>query len=230
MAAMTAMVMVAGMIHAKAVTTNLVQKINFSLVFYEQGNTNQNVKKGVLRTTTVAVNTMRMTTRDLIAALGTATTNSFSAKAQLVFVRDANSLSNAAAVQVRDGTNVVDVSSFFARTNGDITVHGSVLDNANGKLKGVAYNLQQFIVADAAATASSLTNVLNILPAGTKLVLTLNLSGFTTTAYSTLTLNGGKIVIDEISADVSGTGVDVNGTPALVKGTVDFSGRTIKVE
>jgi len=113
MAAMTAMVMVAGMIHAKAVTTNLVQKINFSLVFYEQGNTNQNVKKGVLRTTTVAVNTMRMTTRDLIAALGTATTNSFSAKAQLVFVRDANSLSNAAAVQVRDGTNVVDVSSFF---------------------------------------------------------------------------------------------------------------------
>jgi len=109
-------------------------------------------------------------------------------------------------------------------------VHGSVLDNANGKLKGVAYNLQQFIVADAAATASSLTNVLNILPAGTKLVLTLNLSGFTTTAYSTLTLNGGKIVIDEISADVSGTGVDVNGTPALVKGTVDFSGRTIKVE
>jgi hypothetical protein len=230
-AAMTAAIMIAGMVQSKAVTTNLVQKVNFSLTFYEQGNTNLVSKKGVLRTTTVEVNKVRMTTRDLIAALGTATTNNFSAKAQLVSVRDANSSSNAAAIQVRDGTNVVDVSSFFARTNGDTSVHGSVLDNADGKLKGVAYSLQQFVVADAAATALSVTNLLGVLPTGTNLNLTLNVNGFTTTTYSTLSLkNGATAVIDEVSADVSGTGVDVNGAPAIVKGTIDFSGRTIKVE
>jgi hypothetical protein len=230
MTALAATMMIASMVQIKAATTNLVQNIDFSLTFYEQGNTNQVMRGGVVQKTIVAVNKVRVTTRDVIAALGAATTNSFSAKAQLVYVRDANSLSNVAVVQVRDGTNVVDVSGYLARTNGDISVHGSVLDNLNGRLTGTTYSLQQFVVADAAVTESGLTNLLGIIPPDSNLAMTLNLNGFATTTYSSITHNGTTLVIDEVSADVSGTGVDVNGTPALVQGTVDILGRGIKVE
>lgn len=230
MTALTATIMIAGMVQMKAATTNLVQNIDFSLTFYEQGNTNQVMKNGVVQKTIVAVNKVRVTTRDVIAALGAATTNSFSAEAQLVYVRDANSLSNAAAIQVRDGTNVVDVSGYFARTNGDLTIHGSLLDNLNGRLTGVTYSLQQFVVADAATAETGLTNLLGIIPPDSNLAMTLNLNGFATTIYSSITHNGTTLVIDEVSADVSGTGVDVNGTPALVQGTIEILGHGIKVE
>src|SRR5882724_1299591 len=82
--AISAAIMIAGMAQINAATTNLVQNISFALTFYEQGPTNH----PSAQKTTVTVNKFRVTTKDIIAELGAATSNSFSAKAKLVLVRD----------------------------------------------------------------------------------------------------------------------------------------------
>ena len=75
--AITTLIMQA--MQASAATTNLEQNIRFDLVFYEQGPTNITTQ-GMH----ILVNRLRVTTKDIIRAIGTATTNSYSANARLL--------------------------------------------------------------------------------------------------------------------------------------------------
>src|ERR1039457_2555387 len=65
---------------ANAASTNIVQGIAFQLTFLEQGPTNH----PNANLTVVTVDKGKVTTKDIIAALGTATGNSFSSGARLV--------------------------------------------------------------------------------------------------------------------------------------------------
>ena len=209
LAAVCAAIMTVGMAQIHAATTNLVQDISFTLTFYEQGATNHN---GTI--TTINVNKIKVTTKDVIAAIGAATTNSFSSKAKLVLVRDASSTTNVSFYEIRDGTNPpVDVTGFFSRSQSD-SVYGSSYDSATGIDTGVNYSVLHILLANASLTAG------------------LDLKGFATTTHASIKDKADNTVIgvDTIEADVSGTGVDTHGVSAVVNGSVSILGKTLKIE
>jgi hypothetical protein len=209
LAAVCAAIVTAGMAQIHAATTNLVQDISFTLTFYEQGPTNVSGT-----TTTIAVKKIKVTTKDVIAAIGSATTNSFSSKAKLVLVRDASSITNVSFYEIRDGTNPpVDITGFFSRSQSD-TVYGSSYDSATGIDTGVNYSVLHILLANASLTAG------------------LDLKGFATTTHASIKDKADHTVIgvDTIEADVSGTGVDINGVSAVVNGSVSILGKTLKIE
>jgi hypothetical protein len=221
MAALCAAIFAANAVETNAATTNVVQNVDFSLTFYEQGPTNSvgNVTKAVVKK-------VRVTTKDIIAALGAATTNGFSAKARLVFVINGT---NSAAIQVRDNGGIVDVSNFFAKTNGPISVHSFTLNSVKQTLTGITYADFQLLVTN---NAPSLLN-LPLLSTNSNLTASLNLHGFATITHADIIVghDSSKIIgVDDIDADVSGTGVDTNGVPAVIAGKVDITGRTLVVE
>ena len=223
MAALCAAIFAANAVETNAATTNVVQNVDFSLTFYEQGPTNSvgNVTKAVVKK-------VRVTTKDIIAALGAATTNGFSAKARLVFVINGSD-TNSAAIQVRDNGGIVDVSEFFATTNGPLSVHSFTLNSVKQTLTGTAYADFQLIVTN---NAPSLLN-LPLLSTNSNLTASLNLHGFATITHADIIVghDSSKIIgVDDIDADVSGTGVDTNGVPAVIAGKVDITGRTLVVE
>jgi hypothetical protein len=205
--ALSAAIMIAGMAHINAATTNLVQNISFTLTFYEQGPTNHPTADK----TTVAVNQFGVTTKYIIAAVGMATSNNFSANARLVYVKDVTSSNDVSMIEIRDGTNPpVDVSDFFHRTNDDI-IHGSSYNSATGIGAGVRYSILSWVVTNSAMTAS------------------LNLSGFATQTHANIKSEDVVLGVDALNADLAGTGVDTNGIPATVNGTLTIDGRTFEV-
>jgi hypothetical protein len=204
--------LITGMSQIHAATTNSVQNINFELTFFAQGPTNH----PSTNVTIVTINKFRVTTRDIITALGQATSNNFSCRARLVSVHDATSTNSARVIEVRDGTNVVDVTSYFNITTAEtnmLSVHSLVYNNISGngleKTEGIFH-----------LTLSNTSN--------TNLVTSLDLSGFATT--TTAVFKSGNLIVDEIDADVAGTGVGKNGVPAVVKGRIDIEGRVLRVE
>jgi hypothetical protein len=131
-------------------------------------------------------------------------------------VHDATSTNSARIIEVRDGTNVVDVTSYFNITTAEtnmLSVHSLVYNNISGngleKTEGIFH-----------LTLSNTSN--------TNLVTSLDLSGFATT--TTAVFKSGNLIVDEIDADVAGTGVGKNGVPAVVKGRIDIEGRVLRVE
>lgn len=205
-------VLIAGMGPIHAATTNSVQNINFELTFFTQGPTNH----PSTNVTIVTIDKFRVTTKDVIAALGHATSNNFSARARLVSVRDATSTNHSRAIEVRDGTNAVDVTGYFDLTTAATNlqsvhslVYNSISGNGLAKTDGIFH-----------LTLSSATN--------TNLTTSLDLSGFATT--TTAIFKSGNLIVDEIDADVAGSGVGKNGAPAVVKGRIDIEGRVLRVE
>lgn len=205
-----------------AATTNLVQNVGFDLVFYEQGPTNVTTNG-----TTTVVDRLRVTTKDIIAALGSATSNSFSAHAKLVLVTDVASTNGVTAFEVQDGTNPpVDVSSYFTTTTSALAVSGTLFKrdcdwlaasfgngNKTGKVLGtVTYD------------------ILTLHLGGPSLKASLDVNGFDTTTTTITSTNGPGITVNESLAEVSGTGADANGSPALVKGDVSILGHSIVVQ
>lgn len=208
LAAFAAAIMVAGLAQMNAATTNLVQNISFALIFYEQGPTNHPAADK----TTVTVNQFGVTTKNIIAAIGMATSNDFSGNARLVYVKDATSTNSVSMVEIRDGTNPpVDVSSFFHRTDDD-NVYGSSFNSATGIGTGVRYSILTLAVANPALTAS------------------LHLSGFATKLHANIRSGDVLLGVDTVNADLAGTGVDTNGNPATVNGRMTIDGRTLEVE
>src|ERR1700733_565625 len=179
LAMVSAAVLFAGLAGASAVTTNVVQNINLQLTFYEQGPTNQTGNRVVTK-----VNQVRVTTKDLIAALGTATSNNFSSSAQLVYLRDATS-NILTGVVVRDGTNIVDVSDYFAETNGALLIHGSTENLMTGISTGVSYGTMHLVVTN---NAPGILHLPIVTPAD-NLNLTFNVRGFVTITHVALTVN-----------------------------------------
>jgi hypothetical protein len=208
LAALSAAIMIAGVAQINAATTHLVQNISFTLTFYEQGPTNH----PTANITRVTVNRIKVTTKDVIAAIGAATTNNFSANARLVLVKDITSATNVSFVEIRDGTNPpVDVSSFFSRTE-SFSVGSSFFNSMTGIGSGVKYSDYHLALTNSTLTAG------------------LELRGFAVTTHTSIKDGDVVIGVDEVDADVAGTGVDTNGVPAVVSGSVSIAGRTLKVE
>ncbi len=208
LAAFSAAIMIAGMAQINAATTNLVQNISFELTFYQQGTTNHPSADK----TTVTVNKFRVTTKDIIAAIGAATSNNFSANAKLVFVKDATSSNAVSYVEIRDGTNSPVVVSNFVHTTYGLTVNSSSFNSATGIGTGESESILNLTVTNAALTAS------------------LKLSGFATTKHASIKDKNVVIGVDTVDADLAGTAVGTNGVPAVVNGTLFIDGKTLKVE
>lgn len=204
-------ILTAGMAQSRAATTNSVQNIQFELTFFTQGPTNH----PSTNITMLTINKFRVTTKDVIAALGQATSNSFSARARLVSVRDATSTNSSRAFEVRDGTNVVDVTDYFhiaaAETN-VLSVHSLRYNSLTGIGCGMTEGLFHLSLSNSNLTAS------------------LDLGGFATTTTTLLKAGDVLLKVDELEADVAGSGTGTNGVPALVKGQFEIEGRVLRVE
>jgi hypothetical protein len=203
--------MITGAARTNAGTTNSVQNISFELTFFTQGPTNHPSAD----ITTIKVDKFRVTSKDIIAALGEATTNNFSAKARLVSVRDATSTNSVRYIEVRDGTNIVDVSRFFNLTTSEtnvISVRSSNYNSITEIDSGVVYSIIHLTLTQTNLTAS------------------LNLSGFASTKHTSIKDGGIVLGVDEIDAAVAGSGMGTNGVPAIATGRMNFTGKTLKVE
>ena len=150
-----AAILIASLAPLHAATTNSVQNILFELTFFAQGPTNQPSTD----ITQVSINKFRVTTRDIIAALGQATSNSFSSAARLVSVQDATSNGSERKIQVRDLGNIVDVTSFFklaAVETNLLSVHSLVVNRATGIGTGMTDGIFHLTLTNAnLATAST---------------------------------------------------------------------------
>jgi len=217
-----AIMMIAGAAQTNAATTNLVQNIGFNLVFYEQGtNLSTNLP------TDLSLKRLRVTTKDIIAALGTATSNSFSADARLVLVTDLASTNGAGTIEIQEGTNAVDVSSYFTETNSAFSVTGSFYKGGdNGWMVGLDNDSHH----DGKLAGSITYDILHLTLAGPKLKARLDVNGFNATTQTTLANNGTSISVDETIASVAGTGADVDGTPAIIQGSITILGHDMAVQ
>jgi len=123
-------------------TTNLVQNITIQLIGYKQGAAQTN--KSIV---TTDVDTTRVGTAGVIAALGAATGNSFSTAARLVSLTplpDGNS-----SIFIRDGANSVDVTGFFVHEQFGDSLHTSVSSLSTRRTTESDFNIQRFALHDA---------------------------------------------------------------------------------
>ena len=204
-------ILVAGMTQSHAATTNSVQNINFELTFFTQGPTNHPKAD----TTKITIDKFRVTTKTIIAALGVATSNSFSASARLVSVRDATSTNSTRTIEVRDGSNVVDVTSYFNITTAETNL--------------LSVHSLQYSAVTGIGTAET-DGIFHLSLTNANLAASLDLGGFATTASAGIKSGHVILSVDEINAAVAGAGTGSNGVPAVVNGLIKITGRTLKVE
>lgn len=147
--------------------------------------------------------TSRGIIQDLAASLGT----TFSHRAKLVVIAPSDALDNWSAVQVMDGTNVVDVTGFFDHAQGSLVVQGTRTRGWGGSSTTVSYSVDSFSLMDQSGF--------------TGLTEHFNVSGFTVISSTTRTNQKGtnSSQTDSISAVVSGTG-DEQGNPTVITGSI----------
>jgi hypothetical protein len=186
---------------AKADTTNVVQDVSIQLNGLRQGASKTNSTSIIVGTVTTAVSTS-----GVIAALGAATGNSFSAGAHLVSVTPV--AGGDSAVQVRDGAKKVDVTAFFSHGQiGDTLITSNTARNT-GKTVESDLSVQRFALHDATG-----------FPA---LTLHFDVQGITK-ADDTSTTPG-----SDITANVVGTG-DRSGRFMILQGSITIRGHTTEV-
>ena len=178
-------------------TTNVVQNLHIRLLGIQQGGT-----VDTSRYTATTVNLVRVDNRRVIEALGAATGNSFSSTGKLVVVTPLGG--GASKIEVRDGANKVDVTSFFAHTDLSDAVSSSFLNKQNGRSSSTSYNIQHFALRDGLA------------PIG----LHFEVSG--------LAVEESNGVVTRLDADVSGSG-DRNGELLILSGSINVNGRQLEV-
>jgi hypothetical protein len=128
-------------LRTNADTTNLVQNINIQLSAFRQGGT-QTSGSYVTR----GVDTSRIGTGAVIAALGAATGNSFSTSAQLVSVTPLPD--GFSSIVIRDGANSVDVTAFFAHEQFGDTLHTGISNSRTGRSSVSDFSVQRFALHD----------------------------------------------------------------------------------
>jgi hypothetical protein len=204
-------ILTAGLVQIHAARTNSVQNIEFELAFFAQGPTNHPSPN----ITAVTINKFRVTTKTIIAALGQATANNFSAQARLVSVRDVTATNSTRTIEVRDGANVVDVTSYFNITTAEtniLSVHSLRFNSTTGIGTAMADGIFHLTLTNASMTAS------------------LDLAGFATTTAAGIKSGNAVLSVDEINAAVAGSGTGSNGVPAVVNGLIKIKGRGLKIE
>ena len=198
-----------GSIGIQAAQTNLVQTLHIELSAYTQGPV---VTNGFVISS--SLNTTRISNQDIIEALGSATTNSFSRDAHLLLMK---SLPDGdLKVVIRDGTNSVAVTRFFSADHADTKAIRGRINLLTGIASGSEYSFHNF----------ALTDDTNAQP----LTIHFELSGLTRATFISLLNGKGRPfgTAYEYGAIMSGTG-DVNGTNALFEGAISGKGRKIEI-
>jgi len=204
-----------GAARAQLTVTDLVQTLNFNLTVLSQGPSSTN-SSGVVANT---VTTTTITSSNVIQWIGAATGTAFN-NASLLVITPLTPGAGGPSVVIRQtvngSTQDTDVTSFFSRISGDVTLDGSTFNPANGAVNGTFYDIDGFVLQDAM---------------GFTLPAHFSVSGVSTVTVTSLTNRKGKLtgVITEHNAEqAAGTG-DLNGAPTLVRGHIGISGRTTVV-
>jgi len=205
--AVLAGVVMVGVIQAQAGTqTNLVQNLSVQLFGVSQGGSFSG--GGITGTN---VNSVRVDTRQVIQALGTATFNTFSSFGSRLVVVTPVDGSSESRIQVRDGTNApVDVTDFFNFQEVSDAVNGSVASTRPARSTTVSYVISRCVLQDAN---------------GSTLPLHFDVNGFTTINSSTGFFGPQGPTTD---ANVSGAG-DRNGKLLILQGSIEIFGRQLEV-
>lgn len=203
--AVLAVVAMAAVVRVQAaLQTNVVQTMSIQLFGVSQG-----APFGFGGISGTNVNAVRVDTRQVIQALGTATGNTFSFGSRLVVVTPIDG--GASQIQVRDGSNApVDVTDYFNAQEISGSVDGSVTTRRTSTT--VSYVIARFALHD--------INGQTVLP------LHFDVNGFTTINSSTNSGFGTQGPTTD--ANVAGSG-DRNGNLLILQGSVDIFGRTLEV-
>jgi hypothetical protein len=188
-----------------AAQTNLVQNINIHLLGLKQGRT---VTNGNLVSTSVDLT--RIGSRQVIDALGDVTGNSFSWTARLVLVSPLGG--GDVLVQVRDGDNKVDVTTFFVVQPLSDSVQSSQLNTRTGRSFATDYYVQRFALQNSQGFAP--------------LALHFDVSGFATeTSANGINSRPGS----ELRIEAAGSG-DRSGSLLILQGVIGVFGNTLEVD
>jgi hypothetical protein len=187
---------------AQTFQTNLVQNLNVQLFGLKQGGTTTNGNYII-----TSANTTTLGTGEIINALGAATGNSFSRAATLNVVTPLPD--GAPGVTVQDGTNAVDVSSFFRLQSLSGSVDNSVVNTRTGRSSSSDYSVAQFVLQDGLAPLN----------------LHFSVSGLAVeNTFSTAGLGN----LGNVDATVTGAG-DRNGNLLILEGSIHIHGDTLQV-
>jgi hypothetical protein len=192
-------------LRTNADTTNLVQDVSIQLTGYRQGAARTNSTSIV-----VGLDSTPVGTAGVIAALGAATGNSFSAGAHLVSVTPV--AGGDSSVQVRDGDNTVDVTMFFSHQQFGDTLFTSNTTRKTGRTLESDFSIQRFALHDATG-----------FPA---LTLHFDLQGVT--EADDTAVGGVSSPGSDVTASVVGSG-DRNGRSTLFQGSITIRGHTTEV-
>ena len=196
---------------AVAASTNIVQNINFQFTGYEQGGTNKPTSNTNI--TLIAVNSFKFATADVIGLVGRASSNDFSPKARLVYLTRVNASTNLHALEIRDGSNRVDVTSFFIGTGRDTNdlVRSLLINTKAGVSAGVGYSTYRLVLT-------------NLDPAS------LTVGGFAVAKHATIhdRVTGSILGVDTLNAELAGTGTDTNGVPFVTFGSLSVVGSLVE--
>lgn len=194
-----------GATQAQVTQTDEVLILNIQLNTVSQGPTSS--ARGIVQS---QVQTSEITSRDVIQALGAVTGNTFSRRARLTLLTPTNNLENW-TVQIRDGSNVVDVTGFFGHQPGGASVGSAWVVTRTGEAGGTSYSIDGFALQDQAGFAP--------------LSLHFSVSGLTITTETGVINRAGRVSsrTDRIVGQVSGTG-DAQGALLLIQGTISAEG------
>ncbi len=188
-----------GVFQAHADNTNVVQNLSIQLRGVQPGGpvTNRN-------TITTGLSPAKIENRDIIKALGLSTSNQFSRSAKLVVVTPLGG--GDSAIQVRDGSNQVDVSDYFRHTQLSDSVSGSVSNTVTLRSVNLDYSIQRFSLRDAEGKPA--------------LGLHFDVRGF---AAERTAARAGNLELEAAGAG------DANGSPLILHGEIDIQGDRLEV-
>src|SRR6266481_4633446 len=193
-------------LRTNADTTNLVQDVGIQLTGFRQGSPRTNSTSIV-----VGVDSSRVGTAGVIAALGASTGNSFSTGARLVSVTPL--AGGNSSVQVRDGTNVVvDMTAFFSHQQFGDTLFTSFTTISTGRTSESDFSVQRFALHDAGG-----------FPA-----LTLHFDVQGITENNDTAVGGVSSPASNLAGNVVGTG-DRAGRFMIMQGFITIRGHTLEV-
>ena len=191
-----------GIPQAHADTTNVVQNLSVQLRGVRPGGPVTNHSLVV-----TGIDRAKISTRQIIEALGVATGNTFSSPARLVIVTPVGG--GESAVQVRSGTNSVDVTGFFSHQQMSESVSGSQSNGMTHRTASLDFSIQRFALHDAEG-----------FPA---LGLHFDVRGF---ASETTPANHGNV--GNLEIDAAGSG-DAAGSLLILRGEVEVRGDRLEV-
>jgi translation initiation factor 1 (eIF-1/SUI1) len=188
-----------GVFQAYADQTNVVQNLSIQLRGVQPGGPVTN-----RATVITGIAPAKIDTRDVIKALGLSTSNLFSKSARLVIVTPLSG--DGSVVQVRDGTNRVDVSDYFQHSQVSERVSGSASNPASQRTVELDYSIQRLALRNAEGKPN--------------LGLHFDVRGYASERTSAH--------VSRLELDAAGTG-DLGGNPAVLRGEIEVQGDRLEV-